>query len=115
MSRLATSGSDEDEGLGPIEVKGKASEDKLADLHGVVAEYLTLAISSGKATPAVLGAAITFLKNNSITADPATNERINALRETLKAKRDRKGGLTTKVADEAESHFNALMGGMGMQ
>lgn len=114
MNKFASSASEEDDGLGPITAEGKASEDKLATLHGVVAEYLTLAIASGKASPTILGAAITFLKNNSITADPATNQALSDLKAKLAERRDRKGGLTKKVAQEADEAFGALMGGMGL-
>lgn len=94
--------------------EGKASENSLAVLHGIVAEYLTAKLMTGKATAAEVGAAITYLKNNSITADPATNAALAGLSETLKARRDRKGGLTPAAAKEAEDHFGALMGGCGM-
>lgn len=98
--------------MGPVE--GKASESVLADLHGVVAEYLKLKLLSGKATAAEVGAAITFLKNNNITADPATNERLRGLSQTLQ-NRKKGGRLSPQAAAEAEDHFQALMGGMGMQ
>jgi len=101
---------DDDEGVGPISAEGKANEDKLATLHGVVAEYLTLCIMSGKAAPAIVGAAITFLKNNQITADPATNAAIAGLTQTLRERRNRKGGLTKEAAAEAERQFADLMG-----
>ena len=100
------------EGVGLIEVTGRATEDKLGDLHGVVAQYLTIAIQSGNASPAVLGAAISFLKNNSITASPSTNEALNRLSQTLQERRTKRGGLTPAAAKEAEGAFGALMGSM---
>lgn len=78
-----------DECVGPIEATSRATEDKLGILHGIVAEYLTLKLASGKATAAEVGAAITYLKNNSITADPATNAALANLKGTL-ANRKRK-------------------------
>lgn len=96
--------------VGPIEVSGRASEDKLGDLHGVVAEYLTLAIRSGNASPAIIGAAITYLKNNSITASPSQNAALSKLSQTLQERRNKKGLLTRQAAQDAESAFSDLMG-----
>lgn len=103
---------DEDDGVGPIAIpEGKAPEAALASLHGIVSEYLTLKLASGKATAAEVGAAITFLKNNSITADPATNEALAGLGRTL-ANRKRRGSLTADERQEATSAFDAVMGSM---
>lgn len=109
---------EDDDGVGPIVIpEGAASESKLGTLHGIVAEYLTLKLSSGKATAAEVGAAITYLKNNSITADPTKNAALANLRGTL-ANRKRKGALTPAEARDATGHFEAMMGSMlpgGMQ
>jgi len=103
-----------DEGVGPISTKGKATEDRLGDLHGTVAEYLTLAIATGNAPPALVGAAIAFLKNNNITASAATNEKLANLADSLKSKQ-RGGTLTRKSFAEANAEFTAaLNGGMGL-
>lgn len=92
-------------------VEAKASEDKLGLLHGVVAEYLTLKLMTGAATAAEVGAAITFLKNNSITASPSTNAAISNLTRTLAERKARKGGkLTAAEGKEAEEAFQSLMG-----
>ena len=106
--------SQEDDAIVMTKPEGKAKEDALAVLHGVIAEYLTLKLMTGRATAAEVGAAITFLKNNSITADPATNAALADLRQKLKDRRDRKGGLNNKAMEEAEGHFSNLMGGLGM-
>ena len=104
---------DQDEGVGPIErPEGRATEDKLGVLHGIVAEYLTLAIQSGTASPAILGAAITYLKNNSITASASRNAALDKLSQSLQERRNRKGGLTPQAAKEAEHAFSDLMGSM---
>lgn len=104
---------DEDSGVGPIATpEGRASEDKLGVLHGIVAEYLTLAIQTGSASPAIIGAAITYLKNNSITASASKNAALDKLSQTLQERRNKKGGLTPAAAREAESAFGALMGDM---
>lgn len=103
----------DDTGVGPIEVVNRATEDKLGTLHGIVAEYLSLKLATGKATAAEVGAAITFLKNNSITADPATNAALANLKGTL-ANRKRKGNLTPAEARAATEQFDTMLGGMGL-
>ena len=103
----------DDTGVGPIEVVNRATEDKLGTLHGIVAEYLSLKLATGKATAAEVGAAITFLKNNSITADPATNAALANLKGTL-ANRKRKGNLTPAEARAATEQFDSMLGGMGI-
>lgn len=100
-------------GVGPINATGKATEDRLGDLHGTVAEYLTLAIATGNAPPALIGAAIAFLKNNNITASAATNEKLANLSASLKSKQ-RGGTLTRKSFDEANAEFSAVLGNMGL-
>lgn len=103
-----------DEGVGPIaKPAGAASETALGSLHGIVAEYLTLKLSTGKATAAEVGAAITFLKNNSITADPVQNAALANLKGTL-ANRKRRGTLTPAEAREATAQFDQVLGGMGL-
>ena len=103
----------EEDGVGPIEVTDRATEDKLGTLHGIVAEYLSLKLATGKATAAEVGAAITFLKNNSITADPATNAALANLKGTL-ANRKRKGNLTPAEARASTEQFDTMLGGMGL-
>lgn len=90
----------------------KANENKLNQLHGVVAEVLTAqlkhmeaettfdeegnCVETGEevytASPATLAAAIKFLKDNQITCDIETDENMNNLRETL-AKKQRHSRL----------------------
>lgn len=106
---------DDDEGLGPLtRPEAKASEDALGILHGVVSEYLTLKLLSGKATAAEVGAAITFLKNNNITASPSANAALQRLSQTLQERRNKKGGLTPAAESEANEAFANLMGGAGL-
>lgn len=102
----------------------KASEDKLGELHGVIATELASIIAEGatvmtkdgdpvkvSAGPAYFGAAIAFLKNNNITADPATDAGLLDLQRTLSARRkDRKASLTG--LDEAADAFAAINGSM---
>lgn len=100
----------EDEGVGPIDTKGRATEGALGDLHGVVAAFLTLKIQTGKATAAELGAAIAFLKNNSITASPEQNTALSNLSQVLQ-ERKAKGKVSAASMKDAEDSFAALMGG----
>ena len=84
----------------------KANEEKLGDLHGAVAQVLQAQITHTEeevlfdgegnevhtgnvlytAPPAVLAAAIKFLKDNAIVCDAEVNEDMNNLRESLKNK-----------------------------
>lgn len=103
---------DDDSGVGPISPPAvKATSDALGVLHGIVAEYLTLKLATGKATAAEVGAAITFLKNNAITASPATNAALGDLSRALQEKRDKRtGGLTKQAEKEATEAFSGFMG-----
>jgi hypothetical protein len=62
-----------------------ASDKDLGTLHSVVARVLKDQLE-GEPTAAVLGAAITFLKNNNITAT-SENEELSALKDELAKKR----------------------------
>lgn len=61
-------------------------------------------------SPALLGAAVAFLKNNNITADPETNEALSDLSKKLAARR--KGSISPAVLDAAAESFSAHMGTM---
>ena len=98
------------------EIEGSATEAKLGTLHGVVAEALTNAIQSpgeNGLSPAMLGAAITFLKNNNITASPTQNAALSGLNTALNARR-RKGQMTLKSATEAADAFADMNSAHGM-
>ena len=91
----------------------KANEERLSDLHGMVALVLTaqvghqreettfdadgLEIGTGEmiydASPATIAAAIKFLKDNQITCDIEVDENMNNLREAL-AKKQKHSRLT---------------------
>lgn len=102
----------EDDGVGAIAIPAeRASEDKLGSLHGVVAEFLTLKIATGRATGPEIGAAIAFLKNNSITASPAVNKAAGDLKAAL-ANRKKTGGITAAGMREASAAFEHIMPGM---
>lgn len=104
----------------------KASETALGDLHAAVALTLSNAIAAplrdaeGVVIPeteglncsaAVLSAAITFLKNNNITADADTNEGLADLKRTLEARRkDRKAAMqgNKSAAMDLESRLGMI-------
>lgn len=101
----------------------KASEDALGALHKAVAEALTQAVTptevdlgdgkKGTVLPSAahLGAAIAFLKNNNITADPATNKELHGLEAALQARRQKRG-LSQTDLDDAARAFAAANGDM---
>ena len=60
-------------------------------------------------SPALLGAAVAFLKNNNITADPETNAALGELKDKLAARR--KGKVSAELLDRAANDFAAHMGG----
>ena len=80
-----------------------ASDSTLKELHTVLAEQLLDMIQNGvpvfdkegteagtrKATAAELAVAVTFLKNNDITANLDDSDATRALREALEARRKR--------------------------
>lgn len=102
----------EDDGVGPIEVKGKGSADGMADLHGAITMYLTLRISTGNPPDALVNSAITFLKNNAITSDPATNAKLADLSQSLQERRNKKGGLSRSDRADLDGQFSSIMGGL---
>lgn len=83
----------------------RSTEQELSALHGEVArvlisqlsETITMTDENGEesvvavATPATLGVAIKFLKDNDITASIADDENMNELDDMLKRKREKRG------------------------
>lgn len=61
----------------------RASEDLLATLHDAVAVELLARVKSGEASPAELGAAIKFLKDNGIEALPTVDNNLGKLMASL--------------------------------
>lgn len=96
----------------------KATENDLAELHGAVARALTTIVAGTvtevegeqvmvPASPAYLAAAITFLKNNNITAGKG-NEELDALKQALERKRNAKA--PTRISPEALDEAAELFG-----
>lgn len=104
----------------------KATVARLADLHNLVTEALIEGVTTqeievegpdGKPrkekvrpSAAVIAVALTHLKNNSITADPETNERLHSLRASLQKRREAgKTGLAQAELDEAAAAYQGTM------
>lgn len=68
----------------------KATVDDLGELHAVLAQVIKDKLRSDESSAAWAAAAITFLKNNKIEADPSANEGLLSLEKTLAARRQRK-------------------------
>lgn len=109
---------------------GKATDTALGELHGAIARGLTEVVSEGAviglaedgqpiratAGAAYFAAGIAFLKNNNITADPATNAAVAGLTAALAAKRkEGKGNLSAQAIREAAEDFDRHLGGMMTQ
>lgn len=97
-----------------------ASTKVLGDLHEQVAKALSEQVQGYeeetdegtkhvRPSPAVLGAAIAFLKNNNITADPEGNAALRDLNEKLAARRNKK--LPQADLDHAAAQFAYSVGG----
>ena len=100
-----------------------ASDKTLGALHEAVATALSEQVKGYeeqtdegtklvRPSPALLGAAIAFLKNNNITADVEDNSALRELGKALKARRNRK--LPQAELDAAADHF-AQVNGMQLQ
>lgn len=99
----------------------KATEAALAELHGAVAVALTGAVAGtvmegghvAPASAAHIMAAITFLKNNNITADAASNADLAALAATLsKTRQSAKGRMSKTTLDEVAERLDRELGGL---
>jgi len=101
-----------------------ASEEALGELHRQVAVTLTACVQGvitkdeeGEEqvlppSPAYLAAAIAFLKNNNITANPSKNAALDGLAEQLRQKR--KQPINPKAVQEAAKAFEDWQGsGLG--
>lgn len=98
-----------------------ASDKQLGDLHKQVAVALSEqvvgfkepqedgSVKQVRPSPALLGAAIAFLKNNSITADVEDNAALRDLGAALKARSKKK--LPQAMLDEAADSYSTSMGG----
>lgn len=85
-----------------------ATDKALGLLHAKVATKLGDLIESDECNAAVLGAAITFLKNNNITAAASGNQELDALKEKLANKRHDKTLPQRRALEDAVRAFEAL-------
>lgn len=101
-----------------------ASDKTLGNLHEQVAKALSEQVvgyeeqtdegtKTVRPSPALLGAAIAFLKNNNITADATDNAALRELSDALSARRKKK--LPQAALDEAAERFAQVNGGMQLQ
>lgn len=63
--------------------KKKATEEKLSELHGIIAEKLTKALKSPELDLKALDLAMRFLKDNKIQADIEFNEDLQTLADSI--------------------------------
>lgn len=79
----------------------KATEDKLGELHGLVADQLSERIKEGLWSSADIAAAIKFLKDNNITSDPGEDSHLAGLKQQLEqAAKSRPAGQQYSNIDE---------------
>ena len=107
----------------------KATQAKLAELHGTVARVLSNRLTAAErddegnevegteglaCSTADIGAAITFLKNNSITADIEKNAELSELEKRLtetRQKRKLSGSDLAKAAADFDNVFSLTRDG----
>ena len=96
-----------------------ASDKQLGELHQAVAVALQEQVvgyeeqtdegtKTVRPSPALLGAAIAFLKNNNITADATDNAALRELSDALSARRKKK--LPQAALDDAAERFATSQG-----
>ena len=102
-----------------------ASEQKLGELHEAVATAFAEQVKGFveqdeegrekivRPSPALLGAAVAFLKNNNITADATENEALVGLSKALAARRKKQ--LPQASLDAAADAFAASVGSSHLQ
>lgn len=106
----------------------KATEHELAVMHGAIARGLTDILTEGvdvvvkgrdgeaeivktPASAAYYMAAITFAKNNSITADAGTNAELDALSKALQERRQAaKGKMSRPTVEAVAEQFERELG-----
>ena len=99
-----------------------ASDKKLGGLHEIVADAFIEQVQGYdeeqedgrikriRPSPALLGAATAFLKNNNVTADVEDNAALRDLGAALKARSKKK--LPQAMLDDAAEAYSTSMGGM---
>lgn len=95
--------------------KKSATLGELQELHKIVAKSLTQRITLDLADDiptdaATLGAAIKFLKDNAVTADPADADDLHALRDKLKEQSIQRRKRVGNVVALATSDLDVMEG-----
>lgn len=105
---------------------GKATEEDLGNLHGVIARGLTEVIENGQvigveedgkpikvtAPASYFAAGLKMLADNSVTADPRTNEAIQNLTGALAQRgKAREGKLSKEALEQAALVLERDLGG----
>lgn len=93
-----------------------ASVGALQELHRAVAKSLTERLRQDMedevpTDAATLGAAIKFLKDNNISADPADKEDLGNLRDELSRQREARKARLREVTQRAEQDLKEATGG----
>lgn len=93
-----------------------ASTEQLKDLHALVAKTLTHRIQQDMedevpTDAATLGAAIKFLKDNNVSADPADKDDINNLREKMKEQAEQRKRRSASVLNMVRGDLKQANGG----
>jgi len=70
--------------IGPQDATDKASEDLMDILHGLTANTLIAKLKTGKASAQEINAAIKFLKDNNIQAEPSSSKVLQELQHAAK-------------------------------
>ena len=92
-----------------------ASLADLQDLHSLIARSLNQRISQDMADglptdAATLGAAIKFLKDNNVSADPADADDLSALRDKLKQQAEQRRAGRSNVVQLATQDLKVMEG-----
>lgn len=88
---------------------------ELSELHKLITKSLTQRIEQDiedniPTDAATLGAAIKFLKDNAVTADPADQDDLSALRDKLKEQADSRRKKVGNVIALAHSDLDVMQG-----
>ena len=81
-----------------------AHESKMGELHEKVAEKILMALESEDVDPRIIASAITFLNNNKVKMDPASDNKTSVIQERLAERRARLA-LVKNEAEDAARRF----------
>lgn len=95
--------------------KKAATLSELQELHSLIAQSLNKRIAQDMeddlpTDAATLGAAIKFLKDNNVSADPADADDLNALRDKLREQAEKRRAGRGKVVSLAGEDLDVMQG-----